>query len=114
MQRSRRWRCWVRTCLPRPPVPAWLAGRAAGVVLFFIPGFAGFLVWELKENWRLYAASQPATLRPEVVGSHGETVRRLLDLHHSSHMWIIDEALAKMNAELAIDLPDPQPSGKAA
>src|SRR5690348_10625084 len=29
------------------------------------------------------------------------SVRRLLDLRHSSHMWIIDEALAKMNAELA-------------
>ncbi len=33
------------------------------------------------------------------------SVRRLLDLHHSSHMRIIDSALAKMNAELSIDLP---------
>jgi len=33
------------------------------------------------------------------------SVRRLLDLRHSSHMWVIDEALAKMKAELAIDLP---------
>jgi hypothetical protein len=29
-------------------------------------------------------------------------------------MWIIDEALAKMNAELSIDLPKKRPSGKAA
>jgi hypothetical protein len=29
-------------------------------------------------------------------------------------MWIIDEALAKMNTELSIDLPSPRPSGKAA
>ena len=42
------------------------------------------------------------------------SVRRLLDLRHSSHMWIIDAALAKMNAELAIDLPKPRPRRKAA
>jgi hypothetical protein len=42
------------------------------------------------------------------------SVRRLLDLRHSSQMWIIDEALAKMNAELSIDLPKETPSGKAA
>jgi antitoxin HicB len=39
------------------------------------------------------------------LGVPENSVRRLLDLRHSSHMWAIDEALAKMNAELAIDLP---------
>jgi hypothetical protein len=29
-------------------------------------------------------------------------------------MWIVDEALAKMNAELPIDLPKPRTRGKAA
>jgi antitoxin HicB len=48
------------------------------------------------------------------LGMSENSVRRLLDLHHSSHMWIIDEALAKMNTELAIDLPNPRPRGKAA
>jgi hypothetical protein len=43
-----------------------------------IPGIFGFLVWELKENWRLYRANQPPTLRPQVVGHHGETVLRLM------------------------------------
>jgi hypothetical protein len=38
----------------------------------------GFLAWELKENWRLYAANRSATLRPVQVGHHGETMRRLL------------------------------------
>jgi hypothetical protein len=61
-----------------PVLGRWLAGFVAGAVLFFIPGFAGFMVWEFKENWRLYAANQPETLRPQVVGSHGETVLRLL------------------------------------
>ncbi len=39
------------------------------------------------------------------LGMPENSVRRLLDLRHSSHMWIIDEALAKMNAELPIGLP---------
>jgi len=42
------------------------------------------------------------------------SVRRLLDLRHSSHMWVIDEALAKMNSELAIDLPKARARRKAA
>ena len=42
------------------------------------------------------------------------SVRRLLDLRHSSHMWIIDEALKKMNAELSIDLPKTRGRRKAA
>jgi len=48
------------------------------------------------------------------LGTPENSVRRLLDLRHSSHMWIIDEALAKMNAELAIDLPKPTASDEAA
>jgi antitoxin HicB len=42
------------------------------------------------------------------------SVRRLLDLRHSSHMWVIDAALNKMNAELAIDLPRVRARRKAA
>ena len=48
------------------------------------------------------------------LGTSENSVRRLLDLRHSSHMWIIDEALAKMNTELSIDLPKLRPTGKAA
>jgi antitoxin HicB len=48
------------------------------------------------------------------LGMSENSVRRLLDLRHSSHMWVIDEALAKMNAELPIDLPKARPGGKAA
>jgi antitoxin HicB len=39
------------------------------------------------------------------LGMPENSVRRLLDLRHSSHMWVIDEAMAKMDAELSIDLP---------
>jgi antitoxin HicB len=48
------------------------------------------------------------------LGMPENSVRRLLDLRHSSHMWIIDEALKKMNTELAIDLPKVRARRKAA
>ena len=48
------------------------------------------------------------------LGVPENSVRRLLDLRHSSHMWVIDEALAKMKAELAIDLPKARARRKAA
>src|ERR1700681_1023538 len=48
------------------------------------------------------------------LGMQENAVRRLLDLRHSSHMWVIDEALAKMKAELSIDLPKARGGGRAA
>jgi hypothetical protein len=48
------------------------------------------------------------------LGMPENSVRRLLNLSHSSHMWIVDEALKRMNSELAIDLPKPRPRRKAA
>jgi antitoxin HicB len=48
------------------------------------------------------------------LGMPENSIRRLLDLRHSSQMWIIDEALGKMNAELAIDLPKPSQRKSAA
>jgi antitoxin HicB len=48
------------------------------------------------------------------LGMPENSVRRLLDLRHSSHMWVIDEAMSKMNSELAIDLPKPRARKSAA
>jgi len=39
------------------------------------------------------------------LGVPENSVRRLLNLRHSSHIGVVDAALAKMNAELSIDLP---------
>ena len=50
----------------------------AGSTVVLLPGVFGFLVWELKSNWRLYEANRPELLGPVVVGSHGETVVGLL------------------------------------
>jgi hypothetical protein len=55
-----------------------LAYTVATAVITAIPGIFGFLTWELRENWQIYAANRPKHWRPAVVGKHGETVRRLL------------------------------------
>ncbi len=48
------------------------------VAIGCIPGLFGFIAWELKENWRLYAANRPRRLGPVPLGHHGETMRGLL------------------------------------
>jgi hypothetical protein len=55
-----------------------LAWPIAGFIQFLFPGMFGFLVWELKENWRLYAANRPPDLQPAVIGHHGETMVQFL------------------------------------
>jgi hypothetical protein len=67
--------------LSAPLIPflgAVIAKSIAAATVFFLPGFFGFLVWELRANWRLYDANRPASLGPLAVGSHGETVVRFL------------------------------------
>ncbi len=55
-----------------------LANTLVWSTIWLVPGAFGFLVWELKENWRLYGANRPRYVRAEIVGSHGEKMLRLL------------------------------------
>ncbi len=68
----------VLTKLFEPNMGIALGGLLASAIVFGTPGIFGFLVWELKENWRLYEANRATTLRPVQVGHHGETVVQLL------------------------------------
>jgi hypothetical protein len=43
-------------------------------VVVAFPGIAGFLVWELKENWKLYRNTRGKTLGEVSFGHHGETM----------------------------------------
>ncbi len=63
---------------PLRPLGKVLANGIAGTTIFLLPGVFGFLVWELKANWRLYAANRPKSLQPVAFGHHGETMSRLL------------------------------------
>ena len=70
-----------------------------------LPGVFGFLVWEFKENWRMYAANRKPALSPMIVGSHGETVYRLL--RPGFHSGTVPKLFKKLRrAERRRDLAD--------
>jgi hypothetical protein len=60
------------------PLSVETANWVMAMVVWGIPGIFGFLAWELKENWKLYAANRTPNLTPVQIGHHGETLIRLL------------------------------------
>ena len=71
-----------------------MADSVVAATWFLFPGVFGFLVWELKGNWRLYATNRVTRLQPIVVGSHGETVPRLL--RPGFHSGTLPRAFARL------------------
>jgi hypothetical protein len=67
----------LQSALAAPLGSVWATAIAPTVILL-MPGVFGFLVWELKENWRLYAANRPRQLQPVPIGHHGETLIQFL------------------------------------
>jgi hypothetical protein len=61
-----------------PFIGSYLAWGLVVPTFWLIPDAFGFLVWEMKENWRLYRANRSSTLTPVRIGHHGETMRALL------------------------------------
>ncbi len=61
-----------------PFIGAAKANTIVWSTIWVIPGMFGFLVWELKENWKLYRANRPKHLKPVIVGHHGESMLGLL------------------------------------
>ncbi len=112
-------------------LPKWLTYPLVTLTVLLLPGLAGFLVWELKENWKLYAANHrglglagsiphhsqaehrpdPSTLavEPAVIGRHGETMRGLL--RRGFHSGTLPKAFDRLRRVLRqqihdeIDLP---------
>ena len=70
------------------------ANWLAGVIVWGIPGIFGYVAWELRNNWSLYDANRSKNLTPVIVGSHGETVVRLL--RSGFHSGTIPKAFARL------------------
>lgn len=71
------------------------AAAAIGVPsVLMLPGFFGFLVWELKENFKLYRMNRGQWLSPVAIGHHGETMAALLK--PGFHSGTIPKAYAKL------------------
>jgi hypothetical protein len=81
----------------KPLVPVlgpFLAESIAAPTVFVLPGFFGFLVWELKENWRLYRMNRSTFLAPVIIGSHGETMVQFMK--PGLHSGTIPKVYAKL------------------
>jgi hypothetical protein len=62
------------------PLGPFIANAIAGVTVTLFPSVFGFLVWEFKENFRLYGANRPKFIGATPVGQHGETMGTLMRL----------------------------------
>jgi hypothetical protein len=94
-----------------------------------LPGLAGFLVWELKENRRIYAANHAGAnpvghdtarieavrrsdlsstpIEPAVIGSHGETMRGML--RRGFHSGTLPKAFDRLRRVLREEIRDEVP-----
>jgi len=79
---------------PLMPLGPWAANFIAGTTVLLLPGVFGFLVWEFKENWRLYEANRDENLKKVIVGHHGESMGRLL--RPGFHSGTIPKLFAKL------------------
>ncbi len=84
----------VSSVLLTPLIGHWAANLVFAATLLLLPGVFGFLVWELKANWRLYEANRPEDLGPVAVGGHGETVAGLL--RPGLHSGVLPKLYAKL------------------
>jgi hypothetical protein len=87
----------IHSALMKPLAPLFgplIAESIAAPTIFVLPGFFGFLVWELKENWRLYRENRNVVLHPAVIGSHGETMVQFMK--PGLHSGTIPKVYAKL------------------
>ena len=70
---------WLPDALGAWPTPLRVVALVFGwLIIFHLCDVFGFLFWEMKESWSLYRANRPEGLRGVALGTHGETLRRLL------------------------------------
>lgn len=62
------------TNLTKPLFGTGGAVAFATFTVLVLPGLAGFLVWEFKENWKLYRATRAKQLHAQAIGHHGESM----------------------------------------
>ncbi len=82
---------------PLEPLGPLIANTIAAPTVFLLPGVFGFLVWELKENWRLYRRTRPRSLEAAPIGPHGEDMDALL--RPGLHSGTVPKLYAKLRRD---------------
>ena len=93
-----------------PLLPTAIAFPLVALTVFLLPGLFGFLFWELKENWRLYAANRPRPVPPARLGQHGDTVRDLMrrGFHGGTLPKTFDRLRLVLERQVRTGTPDPR------
>ena len=93
-----------------PLLPNALAFPLIAATIFLLPGLFGFLFWELKENWRLYAANRTDPVPAARVGAHGETLAGLLrrGLRGGTIPKAFDRLRQVLDRQVRDETPDPR------
>src|SRR5262249_22899504 len=94
-----------------PVLGKWAAGAIATPTVLSLPGIAGFLVWEFKENFRLYRQNRAHALAPVVFGHHGETMSALM--RPGIHSGTLPKLFAKLRRAAAKGESDPDRAAKS-
>jgi hypothetical protein len=79
-----------------PLVGEAVAWAVVATTIWLLPDAVSFLIWEMKNNWELYRANRPGTLRPAPVGPAGETIAQLL--RPGFHYGTIPRLYARLRA----------------
>jgi hypothetical protein len=115
--------------LTEPFLPKLIAYPFVTVTILLLPGLAGFLVWELKENRRIYAANhvgshqggydavrigavrrsdlESTPIEPAIIGGHGETMRGML--RRGFHSGTLPKAFDRLRRVLREEIRDEVP-----
>ncbi|EGV19023.1 hypothetical protein [Thiocapsa marina] len=115
--------------LTEPFLPKLIAYPFVTVTILLLPGLAGFLVWELKENRRIYAANHAGSplvgydagrieavhrvnlestpIEPAIIGGHGETMRGML--RRGFHSGTLPKAFDRLRRVLREEIRDEVP-----
>jgi hypothetical protein len=84
-------------------LPDWLAYLVVWFHIWWLPDVWAFLTWEIKENWRLYRSNRSKVITPASVGTHGESVRGLLQPgFHSGTVPALFSRLRQAEREAAV------------
>lgn len=102
-------------------LPKVIAYPLVTITILLLPGLFGFLVWELKENWKLYEANhrerphpfgegRVAAVEPAGVGAHGESMRSLMcrGFHSGTLPKGFDRLRKVLREQLRDDTPYPK------
>jgi len=73
-----------------------MANTLSVLLTYAIPAVVGFLVWEFKENWKLYLGNRSETVGPVPITDRGETFPQLLQ--PAVHSDTFPELYAKLRA----------------